>query len=64
MIKIENGRCEIKGELTDIFIDLVVLTIVLAENENLQEILAEAEKEVEKLIKEGVYVPHNTSNKS
>lgn len=64
MIKIEKGRCLIKGNAVEVFIDMCGFIIALVENEDLQDMLADAEKEVEKLIKEGIYVPHNTSNKS
>lgn len=64
MINIEKGRCLIKGDGAEIFTDLCGFIIALAENEDLQELLADAENEVGKLIKEGLYVPHNTSHKS
>lgn len=64
MIKIEKGRCLIKGDGADIFTDMCGFIIALVENKELQELLTDAVKEVEKLIKEGLYVPHNTGNKS
>lgn len=48
MIKIESGRCETKGTRADIFVDMFVLIIALVENEELQDLLLEAQKEVEK----------------
>lgn len=64
MIKIENGRCEIKGNSEDIFIDMFGFTIALVEHEELQDILECAQEAVKEQIKEGKYVPHNTSYKS
>lgn len=64
MIKIDNGQLELSGTSGEVTVDLVTLLLAINENPILLELLKAAEANVERLVKEGKYVPNNPSNKS
>ena len=63
MIKIDVGHFSAVGTKKDIINDLVVL-ITINDEPELQGLLKVAEAEIKKLVKEGVYVPNDSSYKS
>lgn len=64
MIKIDEGHFSVVGDCEDIIYDLMILLIAINDRPKLQELLKVAEAEVKTLVKEGRYVPNNSSDKS
>lgn len=62
MIKCENGEIHVHGDFDELVIDLLGILVLLTENECAADALKEAEKLLELEIKEGFYVPHDTSD--
>ena len=64
MIKIDDGQLKCLGTQGEVINDLVTLLLAINETPELLDLLKKAESEIEKLVKEGKYVPHDSSNKS